>query len=114
MKRNKCPSTGKTRYKTNSIARQAIITIKSHNSYNNKFFRNNKRSTGKSNQKRVYFCTYCKGYHLTSIELYSWKSKGPNDAAIQRYKYLNSIDVEAWKADSIPFEQGHIPPPKIK
>jgi hypothetical protein len=29
-------------------------------------------------------------------------------------KYFESIDIDAWKLDSIPFDQGHIPPPKSK
>ena len=107
MKKNKCPATGKIIYDTQSIANEAIINIKSHNTLNFK----NKRSTGKSNQKRSYFCKYCRGYHLTSIEIFKLvfkKSKQKNEKA---KKFFNSINIETWKMDSVPFDSGHFPAP---
>lgn len=108
MKKNKCPATGKTIYDTQSIANEAIINIKSHNSLTLK----NKRSTGKSNQKRSYFCKHCKGYHLTSMEIFKVVFKKSKQKNEEVKKFFNSINIEAWKADSIPFESGHFPAPR--
>lgn len=112
MKRNKCPVTGKTRYDTATIANEAMIKIKTHNSLNNKDFKSTRRSTGKSNQKRSYFCKYCKGYHLTSMENLIIQYKKQKERNEEVKKFFTSIDIKAWKEDSIPFESGHFPAPK--
>ena len=107
--KNKCPSTGKVIFKTAGEAKKRLISLKSHN--------NHKKASCKKEKKpsvtRIYKCNFCKGFHLTSIDE-SFKRKKPSDAYINKMKFLNSIDIEKWKEDSIPFEQGHTPPPKTK
>lgn len=108
MIKNKCPATGKTKYISESDANEAMVRIKNINKLKFK----NKRSTGKSNQKRSYFCKHCNGFHLTSIiTMNSVIKKHKNRNKIIK-EFFKSIDVEAWKANSIPFDQGHIPPPR--
>lgn len=114
MKKEKCSSNGKTIFLTQMDANNAISSIKSHNSLSGKHFTNNKRSTGKSKQKRSYYCTYCKGFHITSIADINLVDKKKYERNENAKEYLNSINITAWKLDSIPFEQGHIPPPKNK
>lgn len=101
MKRNKCPATGKTIFENQQVANEAIIKIKNHNKIN--FI--NKRRNGKSNQKRSYFCSYCKGFHLTSLEKFEIKKRKPNDKEINKIKFLNSFDVMKWKENSLPFKK---------
>jgi hypothetical protein len=114
MKRNKCPATGKTIFFTQTDANATISSISSHNSLNRKKFKTNKRSNGRSQLKRSYFCVFCKGYHLTSIENMDYLYKKQKEQNEETKKYFESIDIDAWKLNSIPFDQGHIPPPKSK
>lgn len=107
--KNKCPSTGKISFKTSEEAKKRLLAIKSHNSFKN----SSQKQEKKPSVKRIYFCSICKGFHFTSKDE-SFKSKKPTDKHINKMKFLNSIDIEKWKKDSIPFEEGHIPPPKPK
>lgn len=106
MKNNKCNSTGKTMYKSRGDAKIAMNFIKKINSSTT----NN--HIGKSSQKRAYFCEHCASYHLTSTEAYKTKGFLEKDEFVLRRKFFKEFDIENWKTDSIPFEDGHTPPPK--
>ena len=114
MKKEKCSSNGKTIFLTQVDANNAISSIKSHNSFSSNNFKSGKRNTGKPTVKRSYYCVYCKGFHITSIADINLVDKKQYERNKSAKEYLNSINVTAWKLDSIPFEQGHIPPPKNK
>lgn len=107
MIKNKCPATGKTIFLNQTIANETMVRIKSHNKLNK-----NKKSNGKSNQKRSYFCKWCNGYHLTSIVDFKLSIKKKKEINKKAIEFLNSIDYVNWKTDSIPFDFGHIPPAK--
>lgn len=106
MKRNKCNATGKTMFKTRGEAKIAMDYIKGMNSTTGNNY------TGKSSQKRAYFCEHCMSYHLTSTEAYKTKGFLEKDEFILRRKFFKDFDITNWKNDSIPFEDGHTPPPK--
>ena len=82
---------------------------------NNKLFRNNKKTKDKISQSRSYFCIHCKGYHLTSMTSENnYKQREETQKDIDRKNFLKNFDIKKWKSDSLPFESGHIPPPKTK
>lgn len=106
QQRKKCLSTGKVVFKTSGEAKNRLLSLKSHNKCKFK-----SGSNKKPDVVRSYYCTYCRGFHLTSLDE-SYKRRKPTDKYINKMKFLNSIDIEKWRKDSIPFEEGHIPPPK--
>lgn len=70
MKRDKCNLTGKSIFETMSDAKYTMSHLSvrywdpvTHNRRN--------RRMKKKQQKRIYYCEGCKGYHLTSQEYYT-------------------------------------------
>ena len=112
MKKDKCAATGKAIFLNKELADQAILSLKSTASYNNVLFRNNKKTKKKTLQKRSYFCIYCKGYHLTSMDKTKVNDKKNKEKYKEIKEFFNSFDIEKWKSDSIPFELGHFPAKK--
>ena len=72
MKPDKCSLTGKTIYLTMSDARTSMygFSVRHWDPVTHK--RRNRR-VKKKEQKRVYYCEGCRGYHLTSQEYYKEK-----------------------------------------
>ena len=93
-------------FKTRGDAKIAMDYIKNMNSTSGN------THTGKSSQKRAYFCEHCMGYHLTSTEAFKTKSFLEKDEFVLRRKFFKEFDIVNWKTDSLPFEDGHTPPPK--
>lgn len=112
LKKEKCTATGKVIFNTKKNADDAMLAIKTSNRYNNKLFVNTKRTKNKVLQQRSYFCTYCGGYHLTSIKNKELQDKKDKEKSLIKKKFLLSIDPVKWKSDSAPFESGHIPAKK--
>jgi hypothetical protein len=44
----------------------------------------------------------------------NYKQKRETQKDIDRKNFLKNFDIKKWKSDSLPFESGHIPPPKTK
>ena len=70
MKRYKCNLTGKTTFDSVSEAKDSMFGFGFRNWDPVTLQRRNRRIK-KKEQKRVYFCEGCQGYHLTSQEYYS-------------------------------------------
>lgn len=102
--RKKCNTTGKTIFLTKGDAKTSMLNIKSHNQHRGSY--NRKR---KAEMKRVYYCQSCKGYHLTSFEVYnSRKANKTINHKMEKMKFFDGFDVEKWKSDSLPFPEDKI------
>ena len=111
---SKCSATGKTRYYSQSEAKEAMLRIKGKKGmYDNITKRRYKRRQGKPDQCRTYYCKHCKGYHLTSSAT-PVIQKTIEKKFQQRIRQTNGLVVTeqealAWKADGIPFPETQIP-----
>ena len=63
-----CKQTGKRRYVTQGEAKLSMRAFRTKFSKWLGGTRSKRRRT-KPRQKRIYFCSFCKGYHLTSQEM---------------------------------------------
>jgi hypothetical protein len=102
MEKNKCFTSGKRRYSTLGDAKIAIISTKSHNNRKG----GNKKSTGKNNIKRAYYCKYCTGFHLSSKDYISstkFAEKGKDELKNKKGLIVTKNEVMNWKHDSLPF-----------
>jgi hypothetical protein len=107
---NKCSATGKTFYPTPGQAKEAMIKIKARA----KFFNYNTRKRikhrgGKPQQCRYYYCKFCRGYHLTSMEAAPYE-KSIAKRIEERNKsnkglVISPQEAEQWKQDSLPFPE---------
>lgn len=71
MMKTKCNATGKYSFPSHAEAREALCSL------NNRYTRIDritgkriKHHMGKGEQKRVYYCSFCRGYHLTHWDRY--------------------------------------------
>jgi hypothetical protein len=70
----KCDATGKVIFPSRSEARLAMLHIRM-------MLRNKKRMKhrqGKAAQKRIYYCEYCRGFHLTRWRIKYKAQKQPD------------------------------------
>jgi hypothetical protein len=98
----KCDATGKRRYPTPGDAKKTLLSKLAHNKYKNR----SKKAAGKSSMKRYYYCSHCKGFHLTSADYINKnKFKKMHQEFKQKSKGLIVSQEEAllWKKDSLPF-----------
>ena len=107
---SKCTATGKTRFYDSAAAKQAISKIKAkRHSYDPITRKRIKHRNGTTEQCRYYYCTICKGFHITkvpaqvtvkTIETFrKEKSKKNTGLVLEPHEALD------WKADSLPFPQ---------
>lgn len=105
---SKCHVTGKTSFPNSSKAREIMLNFKHRmnvfNPVNNKRV---KRRIGKPDQCRSYYCSACKGYHITSQKLpinMDKKRKEMKELNKTRMKYIKGDEeLKDWKSDSLPF-----------
>lgn len=110
VKPSKCFATGKTRYPTPGDAKTAMNKLKAKLSvYDPLLKKRVKRRIGKPQLCRFYYCSHCKGWHLTSKE-----AKLTNKSIEKKFldlvgKQSNLIRTQDqagdWKADSLPFPE---------
>lgn len=70
----KCEATGKSIYTTEGEAKRVMNDLK-HGFHIWLGHTRKKRRHRKPKQKRVYFCSHCQGYHLTSWEIKPHKTR---------------------------------------
>jgi hypothetical protein len=61
-----CPDSGKIIFETMKDARYALALIQQSAKHRSPDGRRIKHRCLKVRQRRIYYCSYCKGYHLTS------------------------------------------------
>lgn len=111
---SKCMATGKTRYPTGGDAKNAMQKIKAKKTvYNSITLKRIKRRNGKASQCRFYYCSHCKGYHLTSSEA-ALTTKGIEKRFYDKIKshpvlILTEDQAKDWKADGLPFPEQQNP-----
>lgn len=104
----KCPVSAKTRFPDPGAAKEALIKIKSQQRIHDHVTGKRKnRGMKKPQIERFYYCTHCRGYHLTKAEA-PLKQKKREKLFNQRLKDItefvkDSDEAAAWKADSLPF-----------
>lgn len=102
MEKNKCTATGKRRYSTIGDAKSALVSTKAHNARKG----GSKKSTGKNNIKRSYYCKHCKGFHLSSkdyLSMNKYNENGKTEAKKKKGLIVTKKEVVNWKKDSLPF-----------
>lgn len=105
---SKCSASGKTRYTDPSAAKIAIQKIKAKRYYYDGISKKKiKHRIGKAQQCRYYYCSFCKGFHLTKIPT-QVTIKSIENQSFERDKYskglvITSEEAQDWKADSLPF-----------
>jgi hypothetical protein len=110
LKLSKCIATGKTRFTDPGQAKTAIQKLKAKKTaYNSITLKRIKRRNGKIEQCRYYYCSHCKGWHLTSNDA-KLNTKGIEKRFYDRIsKQANLILTQDqagdWKADSLPFPE---------
>jgi len=67
-----CPDSGKTFFKSMEDARSVLVMIKQSVKHRGIDGRRIKHRSHKVRQKRIYYCSFCKGYHLTSLRWWPW------------------------------------------
>ena len=98
----KCKTTGKTKYRNSCSANEALLKLKASVSYlkNGRRVKHRKR---KVSQTRVYFCTSCKSFHLTSIKNFNQHLKKINEKKEEEKNFFSSFNLNKWKENSLPF-----------
>lgn len=109
---SKCTATGKTRYYDSAAAKQAMSKLKAkRHTYDPITRKRIKHRHGKTEQCRYYYCTSCKGYHLTKIPaqvtVKKLKKYRKEHAKNNEGLVLTSHEALDWKADSLPFPDTH-------
>jgi hypothetical protein len=105
---SKCSATGKTRFTDSGNAKIAMQKLKSKKTaYNSVTQKRIKRRSGKPDQCRSYYCSHCKGWHLTS-SIAKLSTKGIEKRFHDRIGkpsllILTVHQAKDWKADSLPF-----------
>lgn len=80
--KNLCHYTGKISFKSIEEARNALFILKQSAKRRGIDGRRIKHHCHRIKQKRIYYCTSCEGYHLTSWKWWSYGSK----------KYLSGLN----------------------
>ena len=70
-----CPDSGKIFFKSRQEAGSALATIKHSVKYRGIDGRRIKHRSHKVRQKRIYYCSFCRGYHLTSWRWWPFGNK---------------------------------------
>jgi hypothetical protein len=108
MEKEKCKTTNKRRYHDRGVALKTLLNIKSNiRNYDQISNKRLNRRVGRRSETRVYFCSDCKGYHITSID-YKVNFKTIKKTIDERRRntndcYLTKEAGTEWKKDSLPF-----------
>jgi len=103
---SKCRATGKTRYYDLGAAKQALLNIKTCT----RFFdhiqgkRQNRRA-GKPAQCRIYYCSHCQGWHLTSLVKKSLRKDIKQLKQLTANLLYDEQQAAEWKKDGVPFPE---------
>ena len=105
---SKCTATGKTRFFDLGNANIAIQKLKSKKTaYNDITKKRIKRRSGKASQCRSYYCSHCKGWHLTSnvakLSIKGIEKRFHDRIGKPSLLILTVNQAKDWKADSLPF-----------
>lgn len=107
MEKSICKETNKVRYFDKGEAQKILSNIKNnpryYNSISNK--RVNRRAK-KRDEKRIYYCTTCKGFHITSQEIILKKTMTAlkkERSQISKELFFDENKAKEWKKDSLPF-----------
>lgn len=104
-KKDKCPSTGKTRFDDAGAAKTVMLNIKTAKRVID-YIQNKRvnRGAGKPKQARVYYCRECCGWHLTSDDRrVSFKRYKKEWLLNSKQGIYNEEQAADWKKDSAPF-----------
>jgi hypothetical protein len=70
-----CPDSGKIIFESKGDARCALVFIKQSAKHKGIDGRRIKHRCHKVRQRRIYYCSFCKGYHLTSWRWWPFENK---------------------------------------